>query len=124
VLVDEIAREMRVYVAEDRVTLDKRGHASAGSHYRIGRIDGVAESAGVTEVVAGRHARSVGHSESREQRMWVGEIHTFGADRGHGRRGLRCYRQRQWAVRYEQDEVALVLRFRWRELKNNNGTRR
>ncbi len=41
--------------------------------------------------------------------MWVGKIHALVAHRGHGRRGLRRYRQSTQAVRHKQNEVTLLL---------------
>ncbi len=115
VLVDEIAGEMRVDVAEHGVVFDERRHAARGMRGRKADIDRVGEHAGVAEEVAGRHARGIGHGEGREQRMRIGEIDALVAHRRHGGGALRRHREGAQAVRHEQDQVMRRLRGGWPE---------
>ena len=109
VLVHEVAGEVIVDVAQDRVVLDEGRAAAAGARHRIAGIDGVAEHAGVAQVMAGRHARAVGHGEGREQRVRVGEAHAArhqGVDCG---RGLVVHHAGAQAVGHEQHDVVRLL---------------
>ena len=109
-----VAVEMLVDVAEHGIVLDEGDDGVAGGHRGIAGIDGVAERAGIAEIMAGRHRRAVGHGEGREQRMRVLEVDALVADLGHRRRGLRRHIRAAQAVRDEQDQVAgrVVLRRR------------
>ena len=67
-LVEIIAAEMLVDVAEHDIVFQKRRRGAAGAGHRKAGIDGVGEIAGVTELMAGGHADAfavvkVGNSE-------------------------------------------------------------
>ncbi len=104
--VEIVAAEMIVDVAEHRIVFDERRGAAGSRADRITGVDGVAEDAGVAEIVPGRHARRVRHGEGGEQRVRIGEVDALVTDRGHGRRGLRGDFQRPQAVRNEQNDVS------------------
>ena len=87
-LVDVVAAEMLVDVAQHGIGFDERRNGAAGRGNGIAGIDRVAEIAGVAEVVASRHCRGVGHGEGRKQRMRVAEIDALVADLGHRGRAL------------------------------------
>ena len=101
-----VAVEMLVDVAEHGVVLDEGNDGVAGRHGRIAGIDRVAEGAGVAEVMAARHRRTVRHGEGRKQRMRVLEVDALVANFGHRRRGLRRHDAPAQTVRHEQDQVA------------------
>jgi hypothetical protein len=105
-LVEIVAGEMRVDVAEHRIVFEERRHAAAGGRQRIAGEDGVAEGAGIAEIVTARHAGGIRHGEGREQRVRIGEIDAALAQRRHGRRGLGAHLQCAEPVRNEQDEIA------------------
>ena len=65
-LVEIVATEMVVDVAEHRIVLQERRHRSMRGADWIAGIDGVAVDAGVAEIMAGRHPRGVRHGEGRE----------------------------------------------------------
>ena len=101
-----VAVEMLVDVAEHGVVLDEGNDGVAGRHGRIAGIDRVAEGAGIAEVMAARHRRTVRHGEGRKQRMRILEVDALVANFRHRRRGLRRHDAPAQAVRHEQDEVA------------------
>ena len=105
-LVQIVAVEMLVDVAEHGVVLDEGNDSVASRHGRIAGIDRVAEGAGVAEVMAARHRRTVRHGEGRKQRMRVLEVDALVANFRHRRRGLRRHDAPAQTVRHEQDEVA------------------
>ena len=105
-LVQIVAVEMLVDVAEHGVVLDEGNDGVAGRHGRIAGIDRVAEGAGIAEVMAARHRRAVRHGEGRKQRMRVLEVDALVANFGHRGRGLRRHDAPAQAVRHEQDEIA------------------
>ena len=66
VLVDEVAGKMRVDITKDWIVFDEWCDAATSRRHRIGGVDRVAESAGVTEKMSRGHSRGIGHGESRE----------------------------------------------------------
>ena len=113
-LVQIVAAEMLVDIAQHRIDFEERRDGAVGVRDGIAGVDRVAEVAGIAEVVAGRHRRGVGRGEGREQRVRVPEIDALVADLGHRRRGLRRHDPAAQAVRHEQDEIVgrVVLRER------------
>jgi hypothetical protein len=103
--IEIIAAEMLVDIGQDRIVLDKGDDGIAGGPGRITGKDRVAERSGIAEIVAGRHARSVGHGERRKQRMRVLEIDALVADLGHCRRGFGRDLQCAQSVGNEQDHI-------------------
>ena len=113
--IEVIAAEMLVDIGQYRIVLDEGDDGIAGGRGRITGIDRVAERSGIAEIVAGRHARSVGHGEGRKQRMRVLEIDALVADLGHCRRGFGRDLQCSQSVGNKQDHIVgrAVLRGRY-----------
>jgi len=103
--IEIVAAEMLIDVGQYSVVLDEGHDGIAGGRGGITGIDRVAESSGIAEIVAGRHARGVGHGEGREQRMRVLEIDALVANLGHGRRGFGRDLQCAQPVGNEQDYI-------------------
>ena len=104
-LVEIIAAEMLVDVAEHDIVFQKRRRSAAGARHRKAGIDRVREIAGIAELVAGRHAGRVGGGEGREQRMAVAQADAVARDRGHGRGRRVVHHARAQAVGDEQDHI-------------------
>ena len=105
-LIEIVAAEVLIRIEDDRIGLEKRGNGAARGSYRVARIDGVAEVAGITEVVTGRQRGGIGGGEGREQRVRIPEIDAFVADFGHRRRRLWRHNATAQTVGHEQDEIA------------------
>jgi len=103
--IEIIAAEMLIDIGQDRIVLDEGHDGIAGGRRGITGIDRVAERSGIAEIVAGRHARGVGHGEGREQRMRVLEIDAPVAHLGHRRRGFGRDLQCAQSVGNEQDHI-------------------
>src|SRR5712664_2944728 len=72
--IEVIAAEMLIDIGQYSVVLDEGDDGIPGRRGGITGIDRVAERSGIAEIMPGRHGRSVGHGEGREQRMRVLEI--------------------------------------------------
>ncbi len=103
--IEVITAEMLIDIGQDSVVLDEGDDGIAGGRGGITGIDRVAERSGISEMVAGSHARGVGHGEGWEQRMRVLEINAFVADLGHCRRGFGRDLQCAQSVGNEQDHI-------------------
>src|SRR6266849_6095634 len=71
VLVEEVAGEMRVEVAEDGIILDERRWAAGGVRDRMRDVERIREHTGVAKVVPGGDSRGISHGEGWKQRMTV-----------------------------------------------------
>src|SRR3954465_6549144 len=70
-LIQIISAEVLVHLGQHTGALDSWRNASPRRRNRETCVDRVAEMAGVTELMARRHARGVGRGECRKQRMRV-----------------------------------------------------
>jgi hypothetical protein len=61
-----IAAEMLIDVAQHRIVFDEGDDGVAGGRGGITGKDRVAEGPGIAQMVAGRHARRIGHGERRK----------------------------------------------------------
>ncbi len=104
-LVQVIAAEMLIDVAQHRIVFEERHDGIARGRGRKAGIDGVGEIAGIAEIVARGHRRSVGGGEGREHRVRILEIDALVADIGHGWCRLRRDDLPAQPVRHEQDQV-------------------
>ena len=109
VLVEIVAGEVVVDVAQHRIVLEEGRAAAVGAGHREAGVDHVAEVAGVADMVAGRHARGVGRGEGREQRVRVGEAHAARHEGRHRGRGLVVHHAGAQAVGHEQHDIVRLL---------------
>ena len=65
-LIQIVAGEMRIDLAQHRVALERWRDAAAGAGHLKRCVDCVAEVSGIAEQVSCRHARGVGRGEGRE----------------------------------------------------------
>src|SRR5437899_5744475 len=77
VFIEEVAREMCVEIAQNRIILDERGRAASGIGDRMREVERIGEHAGIAKVVSGGDRRRICHGESRKQRMAVDQRDTL-----------------------------------------------
>ena len=105
-LVQVVASEVLIDIAQHRIALQERGQAVARTWDLEAGVNVVAEIAGIAEQVPRRHAGCIRRGECREQRVGVGEPDAARQERGHRGRGSLIDHSGPQAVGDEQDNVA------------------
>ena len=105
VLVQVIAAEFLVHLGQHRVVLQRRDGRAIGADHGHAGINGIAEIAGVADVMAGGDGAGIDRGDGGKQRMAVGEIHPFALQLEHVGHVARLDAAIAQPVGHEDDDV-------------------